>query len=363
MNYPLKIRQVCFFILAFFPIVKIFMMPSILAGFANEDMWISSLINLVIDFITLLFIISLCKRAKTNFFGLLEQNFGRIASKIILSLYFICFMLKAIVPLNEQKDYVVLTLYTLIPHKIYFLPIFFVAFYLCLKPLRVLGRAADILWIFSLIGIILLMALSIPNAQLDAIFPVGANSFTSILRGSYSTLNWNGDIIYLIFFIGNFKYESKSTLKIIISFLISSLLVILFMIIFYSIFTSIGFRQRFALTEVSKYTAVINNIGRFDYFGIIFILFSSVFAVILPMYFASKLLTLICSFKKKWISSLIVVLIQAFILIFLTEYYLGIESFMKNFGGAIFLVFSNILPIIFSIFFKRGVKNEINAKG
>ena len=75
----------------------------------------------------------------------------------------------------------------------------------------------------------------------------------------------------------NFIYKKRDGIKIIIAFLISGLSVVLFMVVFYGIFTSIAFRQQFALTEISKYTAIINNIGRFDYIGILNILFSGIF--------------------------------------------------------------------------------------
>ena len=111
--------------------------------------------------------------------------------------------------------------------------------------------------------------------DLGTILPVGANGFKNIANGAYSSLTWFGDAVYALFFIGEFKFSKKDGLKIFISYLISAVILIAFMIIFYSIFTSISYRQRFALTEISKYTTVINNIGRFDYVGIMMLLFSN----------------------------------------------------------------------------------------
>ena len=52
--YQLKVRQICFFIIAFLPITKFFSLPSIIATCANEDLWISTLISLAFDFLTLI---------------------------------------------------------------------------------------------------------------------------------------------------------------------------------------------------------------------------------------------------------------------------------------------------------------------
>ena len=361
MNFQLKTRQVCLFIIAFMPVTKLFILPSVLATHAKEDMWISATINLVLDFITLLLVINACKRAKTDFFTLLENNLGKPLSKIVIVLYFFYFMLKSIVPLNEQKDYVELTLYTLMPSKFYFLPFFAVTFYFCCKKLRIVGRSADLFWLFTIVGIVLLISLSIPNADLEAILPIGGQDAKSILSGSYVTLGWFGDASYLLFFIGNFEYKKKDGLKIILSYLIASVAIIAFMIIFYCVFTSIAFRQRFALTEISKYTAVINNIGRFDYVGIIPILLSSIFALSIPLFLSAKILDHLFKFKKTWISALIVSATEFFILVFFTQYYLSIERLVMNYLSVFFLVMANVLPIFTALLKNKENYNEVNA--
>ncbi|MBE5737682.1 MAG: hypothetical protein E7348_04705 [Clostridiales bacterium] len=348
-KYPLNTRQVCFFIIAFLPITKIFSLPSLIANISREDMWLSILISLVLDFITLIPIIIACKNARKGFIELLEDTVGKKISKLILFLYLIYFIFKAIIPINEQKDYVDYTLYTLRPSYAYFLPFFVLAFYICFKRLQVLGRISDILWIVSINGLITLFVLSISNADFSAILPIGASGISKILSGTYNALSWFGDSVFIMFFIGEFKFEKRSTIKILLSFLLGALFVLLFMIIFYSIFTSIAFRQRFALTEISKYTTVISNLGRFDYIGIIMVLFSNVFALCLPMYFCSKIIDHLFNIKKQWISPTISVCIQLIIMLTLSEYFVSVQNFIINYVGVYFIFLANVLPIIISL--------------
>ena len=352
----LKSRQVCFFLIAFLPITKFFSMPSIVAKFSYEDMWLSTLICLLLDFITLIPIVIACKRANKNFFELLEDVLGKVGAKIVAFLYLVYFFVKAILPINEQKDYIEFTLYTLKPTVFYFLPLFLLAFYLCFKKLRVYGRLADILWLVTLNGVITLIALSIPNADFSAILPIGARGFSNIFKGSFSAFNWFNDSLFLMFFIGDFEYDKKAGLKIFLSFILGAIMVIIFMITFYSIFTSISFRQRFALTEMSKYTTVISNLGRFDYIGIFMILFSNIFALCLPFYFSSRLLNYLFSIKKLWISPTIIVGLQLFIVLFLYEFSVTFERVITGYFSFYFILLGNILPIILSIIFIRRTK-------
>ncbi len=361
MTYQLKTRQVCLFFIAFLPITKLFTLPSVLATFANEDMWISALINALLDIGTLIALIYLCKLAKTNFYGMLEEVFGKIGAKAIIGLYFVYFMLKAILPINEQKDYVEFTLYTLLPNTFYFLPFFIVALYCCSKKLRVIGRVADIMWIITLIGISLLFVLSISNADFSAILPIGARGIGNIFLGSFKGVSWFGDSLYLLFFAGEFAFQKKDGIKILLSYIAGILIVLLFMVIFYCIFTSIAHRQRFALTEISKYTTVINNTGRFDYIGILMLLLSNFFALSTPIYFGAKSLEYICEFKKSWIAPAIVVTIQFIISIFLYQYYFSIEKFIVNYASFYLVLMANVLPVftlLLTIKRKKAIKKE-----
>lgn len=356
----LSTRQICLFMIAFLPVTKLFMMPSIVAEFAREDMWISILINLTLDFLTIFALVYTCKKTNLSFVELLELNFGKVCSKIILCFYYVLFFLKAILPLEEQKDYIEYTLYTLVPTIFYFMPFFVVAFFLCMKKLRAIGRLADICWIITLVGFIILIFLSFANADFLAILPVGANGAKNIVKGAYSSFIWFSDAVYLLFFIGEFNYRKHDGKKIFLSFAVHALMVLIFAIIFYAIFTSIAFRQRFALTEISKYTTVISNIGRLDFLGIMLLLLSNVFALALPLFFCCKILNHVCEFKKRWIAPLITISAHITIMIFFSEYYATIEKTFLGYGGLVFFILGNVLPILTVFLNKKGEKYATN---
>ncbi len=358
MTKQLRTRQVCLFFLAMLPVTKIFLLPSLLAENARQDMWISALVNLFLDLFTLWAVARAYKNCSTDFFGVLENNFGKIGSKFVLFIYVIFFMLKAILPINEQKDYVESTLYITMPSLFTFLPFFLVTFYLCLKKLNAIGRVSDVLFLGTLIGLILILALAIPNADLQSFLPLGVTGAKSVLTASYKGLNWFGDCVYFLFFIGNFTKEKNAERNILLSYLASCLLSVLFLFLFYATFSSIAFRQRFALTEIAKYTTIINNIGRFDYIGIFLLLFSYIFSASLPIYFANLVMQKIFPMEKKWIYPLILCSIIIFILIFFGEYFASIEKFIITYGGILFLICGNIFPLV-SIFFRKEKKIEV----
>jgi hypothetical protein len=109
-QYELSFRQVRLFLIALVPVSKMFMLPSILAKHANEDLWISALFNFSLDFITLFFVVLSCKNAKNTLIGTLEEKFGKAQTKILFCFYLIYFLLKSLNPINDQEDYVEQTL-------------------------------------------------------------------------------------------------------------------------------------------------------------------------------------------------------------------------------------------------------------
>ncbi len=357
-TYALKLRQICFLMIALFPITKILLLPALYAGIANEDMWISTLINVLLDFVCLLFLIFACKKTDKTFFELTEHYF-KGGAKIIYALYFFTLVIKAIIPIIQQKMYVDITLYEVFPNYLMFLPFFVFSTYFCAKNLTAFGRIADIVWAFTLFGFIFIFALSITNCDFSSLLPMGANGINKICNATKTGFSFFGDSVYLLFLMGQFKFEKKGTLKLILCFLASGLIILLFFVIFYTTFTDIAFRQIFSLTDISRYATVINNIARFDYVAIFTLLFSGIFSLLLPLFFAVILLTKIFNFKSKLLPSIIVNgLIFLGILIF-NKFYSSIENCITSYLGVFTFFMTNVLPIIFSCLVFKEKKYEL----
>ena len=355
-----RTRQICFFYIALMPVVRFFSAPSIICGFSREDLWLSAVINCLADVITIAVLYFLLKNENCDFFSLIEKRCGKVFAKTVAALYFLFFMLKTIIPLSEEKNYIELTLYITAPNVTTFMPVFAAIFFLCVHRLRVIGRIADGVFIIAVIGYALTFFLSVSDTDFAAILPIGANGAKNIFIGAYSSSAWFSDGAYFLFFIGEYSKSKRDGLKIILSAAISALIVVAFMIIFYGTFTSIAQRQQFALTELSKYTTAINNMERFDYIPIFALLFVSVFSLALPFYFATELLTRLLPVKR-WVAAIITCALPAAVLLFFGEYFYSIENFILNVASGYFIFFGCVFPIAAAAFIKiQGNKEKLN---
>ena len=355
---PLTARQVCLFFIAFIPINKLFLLPSLLARTCAEDMWLCTLFNTLIDLLTLACLLPIAKNCNKTIYQIVEDAISKKGAKIVFFIYSLFFILKSILPIIEEKAYIEITLYEVFPKGFMFLPFFVVAFYLCIKNLQAVGRTADIVWFSTLVGVIILFALSVANCDLSSLLPVGANGPLKTLEGGFKGFIWHGDCVYFAFFLGRFNCNKKEMQKIFWCFLLSCLLTVGFMVMFYGIFKSIAHRQIFALTDISKYSTVISNIARFDYFGIMAILFSGIFSLTVPLYFATECFSYTFNFKTKIIPAIIVNGVVLFITLFLREYFYSLEKIALSFGSAISFALCNFAPVFIPLLLKRRVKHE-----
>ena len=348
-NNELKSRQISFLFLAFLPLVKFFTLPKSTTQIAGEDMWLSVLICIFFDLATIISLLGANKKFGTDLYTVLEFNLGKIITKIIYLIYFIYFLSKAFTPIYEQYNFLQISLYEPAPTSLKYFPFLILAIYLCtLKP-RAIGRLSDILWIITILSVTMLLSLAINDIDFGAILPIGANS-VKIFKASRYILNWFTDASYLLFLLGTFTIEPHGKTKIILGFIGYAVITVLFCIVFYSVFKSIAGRELFAVAEISKYSNVLNSIGRFDYMAIFALLIPHTVAIILPLYFATKILCDVFPIKYKAIYSTITCLLIYAPIVWLNPYVTVIAEFIHTKLTIFTFILGNLFPALLILF-------------
>ena len=239
-----------------------------------------------------------------------------------------------------------------------YFPFLILAIYLCTLKLRAIGRLSDILWLITIISIVTLVSLAVNDIDIGAILPIGANK-GNIFKANYYILNWFTDASYLLFMIGRFKCEKLYKTKILSGFITYAVITVAFCIIFYCVFTHVAGRELFAIAEVSKYSNVLNSIGRFDYMAIFALLIPHTVAIILPLNFASRILKRVFPSVNKIIWAVICPLIVYAPVVWFNPYATAIAEFIHTFFTPVAFVLGNLLPCL--IILLRPPKENTNA--
>ena len=355
----LKVRQICFIILAFLPVTKLAALPGFLADVSGEALWISALFAIMIDLVALFLSLYLSKKhPEATLLEIVEKGAGTIAAKILFSILSLFFLLKAALPILEQKIYVEKTLYEVMPKPFIFYPLFIVAFYACLKGLKIFGRVADITVWITIISFIVAMFLSVPSGEYTNLLPLFKKPFYNLVNGAFRSVLWFSDGVYLLMFLGTFKNEKHYAKKMVFSYLGASFATVAFMAVFYAIYGSVSPSQTFALPTMMVFSVNATNAGRFDFIAIFLMLFSQVFAIILPLQICTDCLKYIFNARSRFYPSLLVNSALAMTALFFGNKFEIALSLGSRYLPFFFLFVSVAIPLVLTLIPKRR-ENEV----
>lgn len=359
----LKLRQICFIFLAFTPVTKIALLPSVLAGFCGERLWISATISFSLDIAVILAAFKLCKKhGNETVFHILERATSKTFARIVYFGYGLYFILKALVPILEQQDYVHNTLYEISPSVLIFLPLFLVSFYMSLKGLKIIGRCADACIFLTATGFFMVFLLSVSSADFTNLLPIIQKPTYKPVIGSFKSVIWFSDSVYMTLFLGHFKEEKHQTLKVTLSYVGVFIVVTFFLILFYATFSSISETRFFATPELTIYSLAITNSARFDYIAIFILMFSQVFAIILPIFLATKCFERAFGLKRALIPAIIVNAALAIFTVIFTGKLFEILAVISDYFSYAFIFFGYVIPFLLLLIPKeKKVDDETKA--
>ncbi len=346
-------KNLSIIIIVGFTLGKLFVLPALLSGLVSESLWISTLINMVIDLLLLFIVCYLLNNTDKTFFELLKVSFGEKGSKIISFFYVLFFIGKSFIPILEQKNTIELTFYETQPTLFTFMPFFIVAFYISIKGLKPFAKSMEFcIWIFAF-GLLVTILLSLSAGDYSNLLPLFSKSPRQLFIGSLKSVLWYGDPVFLLYFLGHVKRDSNSTKKLTLSFIAYSIITITVFIIFYSIFSSIAERQYYAILKMSKYSITLSNIGRYDYIASLLLSAISVYQTSLPIMLASIALNDCFSFKNKFISPLIIIVIVVTLTLFTQNYFFPSIEFVQNYLTYFFIAMTYLLPLLTILILSR----------
>ena len=361
MKNTISKNQLSIIVAISFTLTKIYVMPAKLSYWAGSSLWVCALINIVLDYFLLLLVLDFIKKSgNKSLFDVNSQLFSKNFARVISLIFAVFFIVKAFVPIVEQKNSIELTFYETQPTLLTFMPFFVVAFYILLKGYRAFARGFEIsLWVY-VFAMTSIMLLSIFAGKYIALLPLWTGS-SKIINGSFKSLIWFGDPIYVLFFAGYISNAKTGLAKIKKAYVVSAITTLLVLIVFYAVFENIAPRQYFATLKMSKYSIALSNIGRFDYVSAFMLAAMCVLVVCLPLLFATTCLNECFSFKNKFIAPSIVIAFEVAFSIITQNEFLTTIQFMSNYVTWFFIAVNYIVPLIIYILYKRRVKNGLQT--
>lgn len=278
----IKLRQLCFIFAAMLPVTRMIVYPATLAYHAGSDLLLSAALSLALEGLVVGLMLWLARRTRRTFFGLLAENFGDAAARIVYGLFALFFALSALLPLLEQRGFVMQVLYENVPPLICYAPFFGVCFFACTKGLRAVGRVADLSLPVFVLSYAVVILLALPQADFGALLPV-VESGARVWRGFAAGPCWYTACLYPLFFLGHVRYERRAAAKVLGSYAASAAATLLFLAVFYAVFSDISILQHNSLAQISKYATAFSSLGRADLLFIFALTLVLAFALCIPV--------------------------------------------------------------------------------
>lgn len=347
-------RQVLFFLACVAPVGKIVLLPARLAESAANDLLFPLAMHYLLQTGAVFLVLLLARRGQ-SFFGLMQRSFGKIAAKILLTLYALFLFFAALLPLLEQKLLVQSVFYDTLPSLVSFSPFFLFAAFIAAKPLSASGQVCDLLAPIAIAGMAGIFILSAGSADLFALSPAFSSGASGIFTAFRDGFGWFSDAALLLPFLGTFEYKKHLALKGALCYLTGGAVVILFTAIFYGIFQETATNQLFAFTATSKFFAGISTLGRIDYLFIFLLSLVMTFYCALPLQTGVECLLQVYG-RGRYLPAIFSVAVSAVLLVLsvLLDYHF--TEVLKTVGGTLFWLFplfSVLIPILLLIFGRR----------
>lgn len=348
----LTTRQLCFIVGGLFPLTKLIVVPSLFAYHMKSDLLLPALILFLLEGLVLLAVLFLSSRTEQTFYSLLEGTFGSFVARAVFFLYGVYFLLSALLPIFEQNLLLRSAFYDTLPSPLVLSSFALLAGYFCMKPLRCLGRMADVVAPISFGALVLLLALSIKEIDTSSFFPLVDFENHRLIRSSMQALPRFLDCAYPLFFLGHYKHEKGTTWKVLLAFCIGCAVVLFALFEFYGIFSVLAPRESSAISKIGRYFAGVNIIGRIDVLLVYLFSLGYLLCLMIPLYLFVSCVDVCIPLRYTRLCVCTFMSIFLFFLYYFFREKLSTIDTFSVFFAPVFLLFSFLLPVT-SLFLRR----------
>lgn len=323
-------------------------LPSFLADISGKGFWVVLFIYMLIDglFLMLAFkIINLGNGA--TLYQMIEKSAGKIIAKVILSLLGIYFFILAVLPYESVQEVFADVIFDSLPWKFFAFFLLISMGVLAVSGLRNIGRICQFFFYLVMIGVVGLFILGAITTDISRVLPFADIVISSVGDGLCKSSLWFGNFTILFVLMGKIENQKDKRFGgIYLSFFLGSLFVAVTYVVFYGIYGFITPLKRNLLTKISQFALLSLDIGRPDWFLILFAEIATILTAGIFVYCCAYCIREVIGCKKiNYIIYLVLILLYIFTN-FAIRSKLDIFKIYISYGSIFGMIIQYILPII-----------------
>ena len=248
-------------------------LPSFLASNAGRDLWIIILLYLLVDGLFLCFTLKIVEFSKgLTLEEFLKKMIGNFGAKIVLFLIGTYYLICTILPYEAIQEVFTEVIFDRMPWYAFAIFMLITMGALACSGLKTIGRMCQLYFLIIIVGVFGLLFLGLSKTDFSGVMPIVKTNVVGLFEGFYRSCVWFGDYLILLVLMGhiqNFKKQDNfGFMK--LCFYGGMLVVSFAYVVFYGIFKEMTPQKTNLLTNISQFSLLALDIGRLDYFLIIF---------------------------------------------------------------------------------------------
>jgi hypothetical protein len=344
-------RQIAFFSAFLLPVFKLLETPSLLAKHAGGDLLLPALLHCVLQAGLLFLLLFSLSRTDKTMAELLKERLGKWRVAVYIA-YAVFFLLYAILPILDLEKFVYAVFYDTSPTLFSFTAFFILLGFACTKGLKAVGRVADLALFLFVLPFVLLLIMSLAEADASNLLPFFEQDFSGIAHAFKSTAPHFADVAMLLPLFLNFRYKKGDGKKIMLGYGVGAVFVLVFLGVFYGVYSTIAPREHYAFAKIAQYFPALTIVGRIDLLLVYALCILLFFATAIPLVYAVDLTAQTIRTEKKTLLSAVVAIGAFVFVLFNNKYYNEFYAVVSGKLYPVFWVFGLFLPVL--VFCLRG---------
>ncbi len=330
---------------------KVQRLPSLISTNIGRHGYLVFLIMGLIDFVFLFFALWFNRLARNHTtYEVCEEAGGTFFAKIIFILFAIYFFANSILPFEAIHDLFANILFDHLSWSVYSLILVAVVLFLASRGLKNIGRVGEIFFYLIMLSFLALLGLGTATTNLMRVLPLADINVGELYNTCADYNLWFGDFIILYIFVGKLKEDkSKFGFPIIITFLLITFALSFTYMVFYGLYENLSTDQNSLISSISQFALLDLDIGRVDWFLVLFFQTSTVISSGLYLYCAGYCICKVFKIKKNiYVLTVLITVLYILDIFLFRSVQAGasvIASVTKYYG--LFMIFG--LPIVLII--------------
>lgn len=346
---------------------KFLSLPSILSADVGHDSWLVVSFNFFLDGICLCFLLWAIKSNKHRL-GLdfiLDKTLSPIVSKITLAVFFVLFITRIIVLLENCYNTFSVIFDVTTNWIMFLLPILVVAGFAIARGFTAIARVGEILFGLVFLSIVIIAVYPVSKAEFSELLPIAEVGVGKILKTSFLRCHWFSDYVFVYFVMENIKPQKRIFSPVLVGFAVGAGLTVLLNAVFVALFGSLAPYKSIAMVKLGLFSVSESTNGRWDWLTFTIWITSVILKIIIYAFCAYKCVEKIFGFRFSKTNFPIVGIMGVFML---TPMFVSIDVFRETFMFwcvVPFAVVQYVLPLALPFLTKsaNGKLREIREVG